>query len=66
MINDETLDVTAAAERLGTSLSAVRKAIARGTLRATSVAGVRGPKYVILASELARYGAEHRTVRGSR
>lgn len=57
------LDVPAAARALGTKQSAIRKAIARGTLRAETRPTPKGWKYVIRPEELARYLRENRTVR---
>lgn len=60
---DETLDVTAVAAALGVKRSAIRKAIARGTLAARRVESGTGYKYVIDATEVDRYAREHRVTR---
>lgn len=60
------IGVPEAARRLGSTKSAVRKAIARGTLAAVvKPAGTLAPweSYGIEEAELARYAREHRTPR---
>lgn len=58
------LSVPEVALALGTTRSAVQKAIARGTLRATTVPASRGGyKYVVDRDEVGRYLAEHRKPR---
>lgn len=61
------MNVTQAAEALGSTKTAVRKAIARGTLAATKQPAVQaGPfdfAYDITPEEVERYRADHRTPR---
>jgi len=58
------MTISEAARSLGCSKSAVRKAIARGVLKAGLVpAGRRGPYYVIDTREVERYRREHLTPR---
>lgn len=65
MTDDTLLDVRAAAERLGMTEDAVRKAIARGTLAARRARLGRGRRFVVDDRELTRYMREHRTPRRS-
>lgn len=67
---EQELGVAAVARELGSSRSAVRKAIVRGKLRATLVAVPVAPdkvqtEYRVARSEVERYQAEHRTARKS-
>ena len=61
MIYDSEYDVAGTADRLGMTRSAVRKAIARGTLAARQVRVGRGRKYLIDDREIQRYMRDHRS-----
>lgn len=60
------MTVPEVATSLGVKQSAVRKAIARGTLRATVERTRTGWKYVVSEDEVERYRVDHRTPRRER
>lgn len=63
-MSDETLGVAEVARQLGSSVSAVRKAIVRGTLPATLTPGQRrGNEYRVTREAVEQYQREHRRPR---
>lgn len=59
-MSGELVSVTEAAEQLGITPDAARRAVQRGTLKATRV----GSFYVVTLEEVERYRAEHLGRRG--